>query len=141
MISRRYFQTMLIAAGLSAGAAGLMPRVAMSATPLRTYRYRCRCAISKDGKLNLWMRVKNIVNLDASVPFQIVISTDQAQKHIVASGSYLSETDGFHIVRASLATDRAGGYREVPLYYKFLLGPEKTMTQPSMWKPATAQLT
>lgn len=124
MITRRTFQV-----GLIAGLATLWTSLAGSTGTVEarksyTYRYRYR-HIARNGRFRAWFRVKAVHDLQADVPFSVVIATDPKGTNVIATARYVSRVNHAHCTRANIRLAAEGSGARSDLYYRLLLGAEE----------------
>jgi len=124
-ITRRAFQNGALAALLSAAGAGTagIASVAQAATSVATgapqYSERLRF-FRKGHRFSFWIYLANPAAYGTSIPFALIISTDQAGSNIIKQVTSTSSTERSFTTRVSFVWDQSQPLPQGPLYCRLI---------------------
>jgi hypothetical protein len=113
-LNRRTFQIGLL---LGIGASALPPWAKAQSVQARTPVYRHRLRFTRRGrKLDFWVRVANVKDISADVPFTLQISSDAAGKKVLKAIPHVSLALSSHISRGRIDLTAVTSNFRSPLY-------------------------
>lgn len=111
-INRRTFQISLM---LAICGSALSTLAGAQSAQRAVYRHRFR--FSRRGqKLDFWLRVVNVKDVSADVPFTLLISSDAAGQNVLKRISHVSHALSSHISRGSIDLSVVSPNLRSPLY-------------------------
>jgi hypothetical protein len=120
-LNRRAFQINLMLA-ICGSALPTMARA--QPTQPAVYRHRLRF-IRRGHKLDFWMRVANVKDISADVPFTLQISSDAAGANVLKSVVHVSHALSSHIARGRIDLTAIVSNLRSPLYGRVIFADGK----------------